>query len=75
MPNYREVEVLLRESKPFTHSRSMRARISGDEYLVYSYDTLIAWRKLDTGEAWLSPAKHSRTTTRQQNIIRDAWDL
>lgn len=70
MPNYKEVEQLLAERKPFKHAHSMRAEYSGDTYEVYSYRTLIA--KYDTAENtwWLNENKYSVTTSKQQSILR-----
>lgn len=76
MPNYKEIErVLLPNYTPFTHAHSMSAVWSGDEYLVYSYRTLIASRNSATGETWIDPTKYSVTTSKQQNLIRRAWGV
>jgi hypothetical protein len=43
------------------------------EYRVYSYGTLIAVFSLKTGTGVLNTRKYSQTTSRLQNIIRNAW--
>ena len=73
MPNYKQIENdLIPNRKPFTHSTSMTAYNNGKEYLVYSYQTLIAEINLETGEIVLNPNKYSVTTSKQQNLVKRA---
>ena len=73
MPNYREIEKdLIPNRKTFKHSYSMSAYNNGKEYLIYSYQTLIAEINLETGEIKINPNKYSRTTSKQQTIIKRA---
>jgi hypothetical protein len=70
MPNYKEVERLLENMQPFKHSRSMSAFRTSEEYLVYSYSTLIATFTFATNKWELNEGKYSVTTSKQQNILR-----
>lgn len=69
-PNYKQVETLLAAHQPFKHGHSMSAERADDQYYVWSYSTLIASCNITTGEWWLNETKYSRTTSKQQNIIR-----
>jgi hypothetical protein len=69
-PNYREIATLIRERKPFVHQHSMRANLVGNEYLIFSYQTLIATLNTVTGEKWLNDRKYSVTTSKQQTIVK-----
>lgn len=71
-PNYKQIEVLLAQLVPFTHGRSMSAERTADEYLVFSYSTIIARCDLITGKWTLNPNKYSVTTSKQQSLIRRA---
>lgn len=45
--------------------------VDGPMYVVYSYRTPIAWR---TDERIVIPkVKYSGTTTRHQNLVKEAW--
>jgi hypothetical protein len=43
-------------------------------YAVKSFDTLIAWKNLSTGETWITPSRISTTTQRHIAEVRKAWD-
>lgn len=46
--------------------------VDGPMYVVYSYRTPIAWR---TDERIVIPrVQYSGTTTRHQNLVREAWN-
>ncbi len=69
MPNYKEITGLIQERKPF-RGNSVTAHYDGTEYQVMSYDTIIAsinWPE----HWWIDTRKHSKTTSRIQNIVRD----
>jgi hypothetical protein len=74
-PNYKEIEALLRTWQPFEHADSMSALWADGVYNVYSYTTLIAtysfveWVDTPAGW-WLNDTKYSRTTSKQQSILR-----
>lgn len=70
--NYQQIENAIRQNKPFTHNGTMRATMLDNEYWIYSYATPIYKKYLQTGEVWFNEQKYSRTTSRQQNIIRRA---
>lgn len=72
MPNYKQVEQLLKERKPFKHTDSMHAEIDGDTYKIYSYRTLIASYNFETEKWWIDDTRYSVTTSKQQNIVRRA---
>jgi len=74
MQNYREIPALVSGKVPF-NGNSMSAVLSGDDYLVLSYRTVIAiW---SPGSGWDIPDRYySNTTSRHQNICRKVrhWD-
>jgi hypothetical protein len=75
MDNYKTIETKLANREPFT-GNSLKGYWYDDEYLVISYNTLIA--KLSPAVSngrWVNPNKYSQTTTRQQNLIKRAWGL
>lgn len=49
----------------------------GHTYAVYSYQTLIANRWLDSGRGpvWLTDQKYSVTTSKHLNIVKRAWGI
>lgn len=74
-PNYKEVKELLTFKEAFKHGYSMSAERQGDEYVVWSYRTVIARYDLLNGKWWVNPNKYSVTTSKQQNIIRQVATL
>jgi hypothetical protein len=71
MDNYKTIEERVSTCSSF-NGNSLKGFWDGDTYKVYSYNTLIA----TNGDAkWISPVKYSQTTSRQQNLIKRAWDL
>ena len=76
MDNYKVIETKLQNRQPFT-GNSLRAYWDGisGEYVVFSYNTLIAKMEAGGGPRWVNPNKYSQTTTRQQNLIKRAWGL
>lgn len=43
--------------------------MTGISYVVWSYDTPIAWVRKDTGEAVIPSTRYSRTTSKHQGIV------
>jgi len=43
-------------------------------YNIYSYRTLIAYVRPETGEMWLSAERFSNTTSRHASIVRAGFD-
>jgi len=74
-PNYKEIRELLSCKAPFTHGYSMSAERLGDEYVVWSYRTIIARYDLLNGKWWIDPNKYSMTTSKQQSIVRQVATL
>jgi hypothetical protein len=73
MPNYAQIErELIPMLKPFKHSDSMSAKFEGDNYVVYSYSTIIAEFDTATGKWTFNETKYSVTTSRQQNLVKRA---
>lgn len=70
--NYVEVKKAIYGLEEFT-GNSCRGVWIGEEYRVYSYRTLIASAMPKTGGMVLNVRKYSSTTSRLQNIIRNAW--
>lgn len=69
-PNYKQIEELIGFKSNFKHGYSMSAERDGDEYVIWSYRTVIARYDLLNGKWWVNPNKYSVTTSKQQNIIR-----
>ncbi len=68
-----EAKGLLAEAEEFT-TGTLSARYNEDgRYLVWSYNTLIAWKQGD--RTWITDERYSQTTTKQTNIIAKAWGL
>lgn len=74
-PNYREIETLIRDFKPFKHASSMSAYNNGKEYLIYSYRTLICSVNLEDGKIDFDASKYSVTTSKQQSLIKRALGI
>jgi hypothetical protein len=76
MDNYKTIESKLANRERFT-GNSLRGYWDGfsGNYVVYSYNTLIATLQDGGGPRWVSPDKYSVTTSRHQNLIRRAWGL
>jgi hypothetical protein len=79
MPSYKEIaEEFIPALKPFKHGQSMRASkwcdASGDIiYDIYSYSTRMASVNTEKRQVtYLNVDKYSRTTSRQQSLIRRA---
>jgi hypothetical protein len=68
----REAVPFIRNRKEFhNNGRTFWGRYEDNEYRVYSYRTAIAVYR--EGEGWvLNSTKYSHTTTRHQNLVRQA---
>ena len=76
MDNYKAIEQKLARLESFK-GNSLQGFNDGHTYAIYSYNTLIANRWLDSGrgETWISPDKYSVTTSRHQNLVKRAWAI
>jgi hypothetical protein len=70
--NYRDIAKAVAGFDTFD-GNSARARWVDGEYHIYSYNTLIAVANFPTGGMAINGRKYSQTTSRLQNIIRNAW--
>lgn len=72
--NYRQIEDRLELFQPF-RGNSMTGNWTADNetFVVWSYSTIIAEYDATTGNAWINHRRYSRTTSRQQNLIRKVW--
>ena len=75
MDNYTIIDLRLRHNKTFRGNSTWSRVNENNTYEVYSYNTLIATRELETGESWVSSERYSNTTSRIQNLIRKNWEL
>jgi hypothetical protein len=71
--NYRDIAKAVAKFEKFDGNSSRAVIASNGEYYVYSYNTLIAVANFRTGGMGLNTRKYSQTTSRLQNIIRNAW--
>jgi hypothetical protein len=74
MDSYNTIRTRLEDRQPFT-GNSLRGFWDGDTYKVFSYNTLIATLESGGGPRWVSPTKYSNTTSRGQNLIKQAWGV
>jgi hypothetical protein len=65
--NYKSMPGYIMSRVPF-EGNSVTGKKVGNEYHVYSYNTLIL-RLTSPGEWWLNAHKYSQTTSKLQNII------
>lgn len=85
MVNYKELAECLRNRLPYRHGSSTayggnELAIANQAYTVYSYNTLILRAvRLDYGTeytvTYYDNRKYSRTTSRLQRLIEQAFDL
>jgi hypothetical protein len=77
MQNYKTIETRLEQCSDFT-GNSLRGFWDGQTYKVFSYNTLIAtngYTEESGWQKWVDSTKYSNTTSRQQNLIKRAWNL
>ena len=75
MINQRQVASYLASKKPFQASNIFACLNEKSEYIVYSYQTIIL-RLNSAGEVeYFDSGYHSRTTSKLQNKIKQAFNL
>lgn len=67
--NLKDTPEMVARTLPF-EGNNLRAVNVGNEYLVYSYSTLMATFNRQTGEKWENTNKYSPTTSKQMNYVR-----
>lgn len=70
-----EVLGMLTDKKPFQASNIFATINERGEYVVYSYQTVILTVKEDGTVSYFDSSYHSRTTSKLQNKIREAFNL
>lgn len=70
----KEAEQLLANREPFTTGTLSAKYDTGGNYLVFSYDTMIAGIS-KTGQTELNRTRYSNTTSKHLNIIKRAWEV
>jgi len=63
----------IRGREPFTGNSAKGIRYDDGDYVVVSYDTVIA--RFEGGVVWVSGEFYSKTTSRLQNLVREAWEV
>jgi hypothetical protein len=70
----KEANDLLAQREPFT-TGTLSARMDGNgNYMVFSYDEMIAGIT-ESGQYNLNPNWFSQTTTKHLNIVKRAWGI
>ena len=72
MDSYKVIENKLKRLEPF-NGNSMSGYIFENDYLVFSYNTIIARHRMNSWTYSINPEKYSVTTSRHQNLVRRAW--
>lgn len=75
MIKQKDVLEMLLNKKPFQASNIFATTNERGEYVVYSYQTVILTIKEDGTVSYFDSSYHSRTTSKLQNKIREAFDL
>jgi hypothetical protein len=70
----KQAEQLLATKQPFTTGTLSARYDMGGNYLVFSYDTMIAGIT-KAGLIETTKIKYSQTTTKHLNIIKRAWEV
>lgn len=70
-----DVLEMLANKKPFQASNIFATINERNEYVVYSYQTVILTVKEDGTVSYFDSSYHSRTTSKLQNKIREAFNL
>lgn len=70
-----EVLGMLSNKEPFQASNIFATINERGEYVVYSYQTVILTVKEDGTVSYFDSSYHSRTTSKLQNKIREAFNL
>jgi len=71
---YATIERKLHSMEPFDNKNSMSGRWERDTFVVYSYRTVIASYQRG-GSIWFNENRYSVTTSKQQNLVRRAWNI
>lgn len=75
MVTQKEVLGMLTNKKPFMASNVFATINEHGEYVVYSYQTVILTVKEDDTVSYFDSSYHSRTTSKLQNKIKEAFNL
>lgn len=75
MITQKEVLGMLTNKKPFMASNVFATINEHGEYVVYSYQTVILTVKEDDTVSYFDNSYHSRTTSKLQNKIKEAFHL
>lgn len=69
-----EAKQLLADREPFTTGTLSARYDTAGNYLVFSYDEMIAGRH-NTGRIDLNSKYYSQTTSKHLNIVKRAWEV
>lgn len=75
MITQKQVDSYLSNKKPFQASNIFATTNERGEYVVYSYQTVILTVKEDGTVSYFDSRYHSRTTSKLQNKIKQAFNL
>ena len=75
MVKQKDVLEMLTNKKPFQASNVFATVNERGEYVVYSYQTVILTVKEDGTVSYFDSSYHSRTTSKLQNKIKEAFKL
>lgn len=75
MVTQKEVLGMLTNKNPFQASNVFATVNERGEYVVYSYQTVILTIKEDGTVSYFDSSYHSRTTSKLQNKIKEAFNL
>lgn len=75
MVTQKEVSGMLTNKKPFMASNVFATINEHGEYVVYSYQTVILTIKEDGTVSYFDSSYYSRTTSKLQNKIKEAFHL
>lgn len=75
MIKQKDILVMLLNKNPFMASNVFATINERGEYVVYSYQTVILTVKEDGTVSYFDSSYHSRTTSKLQNKIREAFHL
>ena len=75
MVKQKDVLEMLTNKKPFQASNVFATVNERGEYVVYSYQTVILTVKEDGTVSYFDSSYHSRTTSKLQNKIKQAFNL
>lgn len=70
---YKDMLEKIRGRVAFTGNSAKGVFYSDNDYAVVSYDTVIA--RYENDKVWVSSKFYSKTTSRLQNMCREAWGV